>query len=83
MSNDKRKPAASFKDGVLEVAVWPNEKDGRIWYNLTLSRSYKADKDSDEWTTETIGLNGDQALSIGHLMSKAHEAIRTLPKREG
>jgi len=70
-------PAAKFRDGRLEVAVWANQTNDdepKTSYSLTLERSYK---DGDDWK-KTSSLNGDDTLKAAHLLTKAHDAILEL-----
>ena len=47
MAQEKKKPFHRIPLGNIVAAIWKNEtKDGRFWFNVTVSRSYK---DGDEW----------------------------------
>lgn len=49
-----RRPAHEFKLGRIRAAIWANEtEDHEVWFNVTLSRSYK---NGEAWKdTSTLG----------------------------
>lgn len=51
---DMAQPVKKFRAGFVNVAVWKNESDGRVFYNTTFSRSYK-DSDGDYKDGDSFG----------------------------
>ena len=37
----KQGPAMKFKRGSIEAAVFENQKDGKVWHNVSISRRYR------------------------------------------
>lgn len=37
----KNKPVQMFRLGRIKAAIWANQKQGRNWYTITVSRSYR------------------------------------------
>lgn len=63
-------PVMRFRARPLELAVWKNEKDGKVWYSCKLTRSYK-DAETGQWKT-TDSLNERDLPVAAALMSRAH-----------
>lgn len=65
------KPFKEFRDGLLKVTVWKNDRydGGRSFYSYDLRRSYK--DEADNWH-ETTSLTGDDALKGAHLLQLAY-----------
>lgn len=53
MANEKNKPVKEFRFGAIKAAVWKREHEGKTFYSVSLSRSYKTDKidgpEDDGW----------------------------------
>ena len=55
MSKAKDKPVHQIRRGSVKAAIWANETDNGIKYNVTFSRLYK-DKESGSWrSSESFG----------------------------
>ena len=67
------RPVATFKQGTVEVAVWPNQTEKGTMYNTTISNSYLDDK-SGEWKETTSFSPADLAV-LGMLSAQAFQAI--------
>lgn len=54
MAQKKDEPVNRIRLGRIVAAIWANKaKDGRVWFNVTVSRSYM---DGDQWKdTSTFG----------------------------
>jgi hypothetical protein len=54
MAQKKDEPVHRIPLGRIVAAIWANKaKDGRVWFNVTITRSYK---DGDQWKdTSTFG----------------------------
>ena len=47
MAQKKQEPVHKITLGRIVAAIWANKtKDGRVWFNVTVTRSYK---DGDQW----------------------------------
>ena len=68
MSN---KPAHKIRDGLLAVTIWENEHDGKAYYSVDLTRSYK---DGDTWK-ETKSLSTRDLLKAANLLNQAYNWI--------
>ena len=76
-ANGKPKPVATFRCGKVKLAVWSNERirqaDGATvtTYSFTLSKSFKRDKDSDQWEEQKMSLFPDEAWQIQQVLTEA------------
>lgn len=54
MAQKKDEPVHRIPLGRIVAAIWANKaKDGRVWFNVTITRSFK---DGDQWRdTSTFG----------------------------
>jgi hypothetical protein len=67
----KPKPVQEIRLGAIKAAVWKNETESGVRYNVTFSRLYK---DGDEWkSTESFGR--DDLLLLGKVADHAHSWI--------
>lgn len=66
-----KKPLASKKRGMLEVAVWQKETD-KLRYRVSLKRSYK---DGDDWKSVVIWLLANDCLAAARVLTRAFDAI--------
>ena len=74
----KTKPIHEVRLGRLKAAVWKNESEGGVHYNVTLSRIYK---DGDNWkSTDSFGR--DDLLLLGKVADQAHSWILTQGQEE-
>lgn len=48
---ETRKPAQTFRKGIIQAAVWENPSRDATFYSVTFSRSYKGVEDSWRQTT--------------------------------
>lgn len=73
--SDNRKPAPVHKlrENALSAEVWENKLENGVHHNVTFSRSYR-DKEGN-WKQST-SFGEKDLLSLGHLASRAHDAIR-------
>ena len=71
MQNTKTKPINEVRIGVIKAAIWRNETESGVRYNVTFSRLYK---DGDQWkSTESFGR--DDLLLLGKVADHAHSWI--------
>ena len=67
------KPILSFKDGALSVAVFEWKKEGqKPSYTFNVQRSFKKDKDKDEWTTETLNCFPEECVRLSTMLYGAY-----------
>ena len=66
-----QKPIHEVRLGSIKAAVWRNETEAGVRYNVTFSRLYK---DGDSWkSTESFGR--DDLLLLGKVADQAHSWI--------
>ena len=71
MQNAKTKPINEVRLGHLKAAVWKNDTESGVRYNVTFSRLYK---DGDQWkSTESFGR--DDLLLLAKVADQAHSWI--------
>ena len=76
MTTTKR-PTHSIKRGTLEAAIWTNEtKEGRAFYRVTFSRSYRK-KDGTYENSNSFG-----SRNLGELAALAMEAEKWVLEHE-
>jgi hypothetical protein len=74
----KTKPIHEVRLGHLKAAVWKNETEGGVRYNVTLSRIYK---DGDSWkSTDSFGR--DDLLLLGKVADQTHSWIHAQAQEE-
>ena len=67
----KQKPIHEVRLGSIKAAVWRNETEAGVRYNVTFSRLYK---DGDNWqSTDSFGR--DDLLLLGKVADHAHSWI--------
>ena len=66
-----RKPEATFRMGRIQAAVWKNNKDKQVFYNVTIQRSYR---DGDTWKHATTFGRNDLPLVV-KVADQAHSWI--------
>jgi hypothetical protein len=76
---DAKKPAHTIRHGRLQAAIWRNQNDQGVYFNVTFQRSYK--NGSGEWhTTESFGR--EDLLLQAKMANEAHTEILRLEKAE-
>ena len=69
----KTKPIHEVRLGAIKAAVWRNETEAGVRYNVTFSRLYK---DGDQWqSTDSFGR--DDLLTLAKVADQAHSWIFT------
>lgn len=66
-----KKPLASKKRGLLEVAVWQKETD-KLRYRVSLKRCYK---EGEEWKSVCLWLLANDCLAAARVLTRAFDAI--------
>ena len=71
MKTSKPRPIHEVRLGSVKAAVWRNDTEAGVRYNVTFSRLYK---DGDSWkSTESFGR--DDLLLLGKVADQAHSWI--------
>ena len=71
MPKPKDKPVHEVRIGFIKAAIWQNNTDAGVRYNVTLARLYK---DGEEWcSTDSFGR--DDLLLLGKVADQAHSWI--------
>ena len=71
MKTQKQQPIHEVRLGHVKAAVWKNEVENGVRYNVTFSRIYK---DGDNWkSTDSFGR--DDLLLLGKVADHAHSWI--------
>lgn len=74
----KTKPVHEVRLGLVKAAIWKNDTDAGIRYNVTVSRLYK---DEDEWkSSESFGR--DDLLVLAKVADQAHSWIHAQSEEE-
>ena len=67
----KQKPVHELRLGSIKAAVWKNETESGVRYNVTCNRLYK---DGDQWkSTDSFGR--DDLLVLAKVADQAHSWI--------
>ena len=75
-----KKPLASKKRGLLEVAVWHKTTDDGDVYYVSLKRSYK---DGNDWKDVLVWLGANEVLAAGRVLTRSFDAIDELYSQRG
>jgi hypothetical protein len=71
MKNNKQQPTKEIRLGSIKAAVWKNDTEAGVRYNVTFSRLYR---EGDSWkSTESFGR--DDLLLLGKVADQAHSWI--------
>jgi hypothetical protein len=75
----KAKPTTEIRIGKIKAAVWANESDNGIRYNVTFSRLYK---DGTGWK-RSDSFGRDDLLALAKLADQVHSVLyQSLPEPE-
>lgn len=69
--NGKPRPAHEIRLGRIKATIWANPNDNGMWYNVTLSRSYK---EGEEWKSSS-SFSRDELLTVGKVADMANSWI--------
>lgn len=73
MQTQKQKPIHEVRLGLIKAAVWKNETDTGVRYNVTVCRLYKENGDDGWKRTESFGR--DDLLVLAKALDQAHSWI--------
>jgi hypothetical protein len=72
MAQEKEKPAETIPVGRVVAAIWANKTStGRVWYNVTITRSYR---DGDQQKS-TSSFGRDDLLDVAKAADMAFDWI--------
>jgi hypothetical protein len=75
----KTKPTSEIRIGKIKAAIWANETETGIRYNVTFSRLYK---DGDAWK-RSDSFGRDDLLLLAKIADQAHSVLyQQLPEPE-
>lgn len=69
--DSKKRPAKEIRMGRIRAAIWPNDTDYGVRYNVTVTRLYK---EGDEWK-DTNSFGRDDLPLVVRVCDKAHSWI--------
>jgi hypothetical protein len=76
--SSKQKPVYEFRLGSIKAAVWRNQSDSGVRYNVTFQRLYK---ENDEWkSTDSFGR--DDLLLLGKVADQVHSWIHAQAQQD-
>ena len=78
-SNSAARPVQSIRFGQLEAAIWRNETENGIFYNVTLKRHFT--NDSGSWG-ESQSFGWDDLPTVAKLVNDCHSAIHRMRIRD-
>lgn len=70
------KPVHSIRYGAIQVAVWRNESATGPFYNVTMTRRYRAE---DAWR-DSASFGESDLPTLAKALLDAHSAIQLLPR---
>lgn len=70
---NKSKPIHEVRLGLVKAAVWKNETDTGVRYNVTVSRLYKENGEKDWKHTDSFGR--EDLLLLAKVLDQAHSWI--------
>jgi hypothetical protein len=73
MQTQKQKPIHEVRLGLIKAAVWKNETDTGVRYNVTVCRLYKENGEKDWKHTDSFGR--DDLLLLAKVLDQAHSWI--------
>ena len=73
-NSTKQTPAATLRDGATKATLWQQQSEKGVFYNVTLSRTYK---DGDEYKNSS-SFSGAELLRVARLAGKAYDLAQEL-----
>ncbi len=78
MTTSNQKPAATLRDGSVRATLWRKQSDKGVFFNVTLSRTYK---DGDSYK-DSNSFSGNELLKVARLAEKAYDLAGELRATE-
>ena len=79
MTTSPQRPTDTIRLGAVQAAIWRNESDGRINYNITLERLYRDEEGN--WKSST-SFGRDDCLRIGKVLDRTETRIFELQAQD-
>ena len=73
----KNRPVETLRDGALKAAIWRNESESGVFYNVTFARTYKDAKGNLQ---DADSYSGAQLLRLSRLAELAYTRSGDLGK---
>jgi hypothetical protein len=70
----KKRPDKELRIGLVRAAIWRNDGDNGVWYNVKFERLYK-DKEGDESWKSSASFGRDDLLVLRKVADQAHTWI--------
>lgn len=74
MTNTKKEPAATLRDGAIKATIWANPSDKGTFYSVDISRTFKKD---DEYKN-SHSFSGTDILKAQRLLGGAYDHIQSI-----
>lgn len=79
MKEETKKPAQTFREGAIGASVWRRDSKNGVFYEVTLSRSYKK---SDEEAGYSQSFREDNEQALVRVIGQAASFIREQGEQE-
>jgi len=73
MSEPRKQPVETLRDGNLKASVWENKRDENVMHSVQFRRSYR---DQEGQYRDTDSFSGSDLLRLSKLAERSYEAIR-------
>ena len=80
MSEEKKQPAATIRDGSLKVSIWENEREGQSVYSAQFRRTYR---DQEGQMRDTDSFFAADLLKLSRLAGQSYADGRGVPGHGG
>ncbi|MEO1361014.1 MAG: hypothetical protein AAFU81_11800 [Pseudomonadota bacterium] len=75
MSEDKKRPLETMRDGNIKAAIWENEHDGKRLHNVQFTRLYR---DQEGNTRDAHTFSGADLLKVSRLAERGYDRVQEL-----
>lgn len=75
----KRRPVQTLRDGAIKAAIWKNESENGVFFNVTFARTYKT---ANGDLQDADSFSGSQLLRLARLADQAYAVTRELGQEE-
>ncbi|MCG8408652.1 MAG: hypothetical protein MI923_25900 [Phycisphaerales bacterium] len=76
-NNEKKPPVHTIRYGRIKAAIWRNETENGIMFNVTVTRTYR---DDGEELQDSHSFGRDDLLTAAKALNEAHTWIFQQPK---
>lgn len=80
-TTNNNEPIDRVKDGMIQIPIWRNEKDGKVSYSTSSAERSYFDKKENKYKS-TTSLFGTDNLQVSLLYAKAYDRIRELEEAD-